>query len=243
MRAGQLQGNTPATEGWMRVVGLNVDGVSDDEKVTVAYEIVADFRRLLDRIDLQFAEYATSDSFKTVTARYRVIANAQYVHGAWDAIQRQLFAEQNVVVLELIAGNLPDEVAPTDFDSAQSLLSDVESLLKDVAASDLPAYHKHYARMMLERLRAALRNYILFGSQAVHEYAAFLHGLDADIAANASAFTKEHVEISETGQSLINRVMKTTSRVTDWSKSVYYVGGATAMLYHATEKVLPLLLR
>lgn len=238
-----MQGNTPATEGWIRVAGLNPEGVSDEEKITIAYEVVTDFRRLLDRIDTQFAEQTTSDGYKTVTARYRVIANGQYVHGAWDAIQRQMFAEQNVVVLELIADSLPDEVAATDFESAQSILSDIESLLKDVQASDLPPYHKFYAQTMLERLRAALRNYILFGAKAVHEYCAFLQGLDASIAANASAFAKEHGQLSEVGQSLIDRIMKKTSQVTEWSKSVYYIGHASEMLYHVSEKVLPLLLR
>ena len=82
----------------------------------------------------------------------------------------------------------------------------------------------------------------MFGAQSAHEYSLFLEGLAGDMTANAAAMESEQPEISTAGQSLIDRVKQKATQVTEISKSIYYIGGTAAMLYHGGEKVLPFLL-
>ena len=242
-RASVLPGNSLAADGWLLAAGLPIEGVSEDEKITIAYEIVADFRRLLDRVEAKYGDVASSDEYKTVISHFRVMGNAQYVHGAWATVQQHFAAGQNRIMIGVIADALPNDTDFAGFESAKQLLQEVESLLAQVNASDLPTYHKHYVEMMLTKLRSSLRQYIILGPQSAHEYSLFLHGLDAELAHKADDLKKEYSEISKEGQSFIDKVLEAAKKGTELCKSFYYVGGASILAYQGTEKALPLLRR
>jgi hypothetical protein len=242
-RANSLPGNASATDGWLNAAALPSAGLTDDEKITMAYEIVANFRRLLDRIELKYSEVASSDGYKSIVAHYRGIANAQYVHGQWAPVQQHFSTGQSRIVIETIADALPTDTDASGFESAKQLLDEVDALLAQISGSDLPTYHKHYAEMMLTKLRSSLRDYIMLGPQSAHEYSLFLHGLDAELAHRQPDLSKENAEISADGQSLIDKVLEKTKKATELCKSGYYVGSALILAYQGTEKSLRLLRR
>lgn len=242
-RAGELPGISPAADGWMHAAGISREGMSDDEKITLAYDVVADFRRLLARVDVRYGEMSSSDDYKGVLAHFRNIANAQYVHGQWAVVQQHFLAGPGQVSLGIIADALPNDEECSDFESAKALLTEIEALLRQVERSDLPVLHKHYAEMMLSRLRKALRDYMMFGTQYAHEYSIFLHGLEAELSQNTAHLSEEQATLSPESQTLIDKVLDRSRKATELCKSAYYITSTAILAYKGAEVALPLLNR
>ena len=240
-RAGQIPGATNAVEGWLTVAGLRAESFDENLRLTLAYEVVADFRRLLDRVDQSVRQRSTATSYRSALDRLRIVAHGQYVSGLWEAASRQFVAEQSLTILELIADILPSEPEEGTFEEVQALILQVDQLIKAVDDSDLPAYHKMFARMMLDKLIESLRRSVMLGSRQMYEYGAFLTGLDADMRARSDDLKSELSEVSPGGQAILDQLRTIIDTTTHWAKSVYYIAGATAVLTHLGERALPLL--
>jgi hypothetical protein len=221
-------------------VGVTTDFLSTEEQTTLAYQIVADIRRMITRLGVNYGEITTATGYQAMLVRLQNAANAQHVNGPWQSIITQLTSEQNSVILEGIADALPNEGDPIDLAAVEKALAEVDELTSSLLQSEIPAFHKHYAQMLLGQLRIALRQYSVFGAQSIHEYAAFSNGIVADLNANSAALTESQT-LEPSDQTLIDRLSAVSQQVTEWSKKIYYVGGASAMLYHGATPALSLL--
>jgi hypothetical protein len=242
-RAGQIPGSTSAVEGWLTIAGLRAESFDENLRLTLAYEVVADFRRLLDRVDQNLRQRSAGTSYRSALDRLRIVAHGQYVSGQWDAVSRQFFADQSHTILELMADILPDEPEEGTFEDVQALILQVDQLIKAVDDSDLPAYHKMFARMMLDKLIESLRRSVMLGSRQMYEYGAFLTGLDTDMRAHSHNLNAELADVSPAGQAILDQLRTIVDSTTHWAKSVYYIAGAAAVLTHLGERAMPLLNR
>lgn len=241
-RSSSVAGDHAAYEGWCRVVGIATESISPDDQTTLAYEIIADVRRMISRLGVSYSEVTTGTGYKAMLSRVQHATNIQYVSGQWQVIINQLNAGENSAILEGMADALPHEGDTIPFDAIESTIAEVDELIRRLEQSDLPTFHKHYAHMLLGRLRQSLRQYIIFGARPIHEYAAFNNGIVADLNANPSEIA-EAAALEPDDQKLLDQIVNVTHRVTEWSKTIYYVGGATGMLYHAATIAVPLISR
>ena len=217
--------------------------MNDDKRITLAYEIIADVRRLIDRVDEQYGEKVLSVGYKAMIGRVRNATLAQYVHGPWQSVSQQLIGNENLVLLEAIADSLPHEGDSEPFENIQAIATEIDTLLLRLSESSLPPYHKFYARMMLERVQRSMRSYILFGAEAALDYAAFVQGIDADLKSKAETFENEYSQVSPDDQNLLTRIVSVSHKVAEWSKHTYYVTHAVPMLYNLGVSTLQLFSR
>jgi len=239
-RAQSGNGNLESGKVWCLASGIRLDGLSESQQLTIALGVVANLRNLIDEVEDGLKQHASTTKYEACFARIRQYIIGATIQAAWSGVTGQIYVGETLALLDLMADVLPSEGDEIPEQDILNLLSEIEALKKMFDESALPPFHSHYAKILLNRLKAALLDYAFFGLRGVRESIQQVQGVFFEMKANEAELAAEAATMSGEQNTFFSKLCAVGNEVAEVSKKAYYIGNVAAAVGKGAEKfVLP----
>jgi hypothetical protein len=239
-RAQGPSGDPRAGSVWCKAVGLKLIGLSDAQQMTLALEVVAKLRKLIDEVEQGLKQHSSSTKYVTCLTRIREYINGGTIQAPWSGVVGQIYVGETLALLEMMADVLPDEGDVVAEEEIINLLQEIDALSQAFEKSSLPSFHAYYARILLTCLKQALIDYAFFGIRGIRQSMQQTQGAFSEMSANQAVLATEADAMTKEQNALFTRLCVTGNSVAEYSKKAYYVMNVALSAYKGIDKfVLP----
>ena len=239
-RAQSSRGDRQAGLVWSEATGLKLGGLTESQQMTIALEVVAKLRKLIDEVEEGLKQHASTTKYEACFTRIRQYVLGGTIQAAWSGVVGQIYVGETLALLDLMADVLPDEGDGILEEEIVNILQEIDALNELFDKSALPSFHAYYARILLNTLKQALVDYAFFGIRGVRQSAQQIRGVMIEMQANEELLVAESVAMTEEQNTFFTRLFLAGDVVAEFSKKSYYIGSVALAAGKGIEKfVLP----